>query len=208
MAHKFRLCVRCGEKIKKLQKKCPYCHTLQKTYVQSQSPLRERNLKIVNLLDSGDYTLQDIANLFPPLTRERVRQIYKTTANQPYASKHGKKQRIVKELLQIQKLKTPRFRCRGCGKIVTYEESKHRWRYCLKCYNISEVEQRTPYIYLQCLGCNKKFHPYRNWQQVKAATLFHSMDCYIKYRRSHGMFGYGKRVKALDAFSEKSGELQ
>jgi hypothetical protein len=166
------------------------------------SPLRERNLKIVSMLDSGNYTLQDVANLFGISSRERARQIYVATANQPYAYKHGKKQKILKELKHLEKMKEIKYQCRGCGKLVTYGQSAQKSRYCSACSHISEVERRIPYIYLQCLGCSKKFHPYRNWQLTRAVSLFHSIDCYIKYRKTHGMLGYGNRTKALSVLTK------
>src|SRR3990167_5138465 len=108
MAKNMRVCPSCKKTIAKLSKKCPFCNAYQKNYVQS--PLRERNLKIVSMLDSGDYKLQDVANLFGKLTRERVRQIYKSITNQPYAGKYGKKQKKLNEIKQAQKLNTIKYR--------------------------------------------------------------------------------------------------
>jgi rRNA maturation endonuclease Nob1 len=201
MAKNTRACRGCRKIIQKGAKKCIYCGTYQWKHHESQQ--RERNLKIVNLLNSGDYTLQQVSNMFGITTRERVRQIYISITNKPYAKKYGEKQKNIKEIKKLEKLREVKYRCRGCGKLVTYGESKQKNRYCLDCFNILNVENRLPYVLLQCLGCSKKFHPFRNWQLVKAATLFHSMECYTNYRKSHNMLGRHRKTTALDALHNK-----
>jgi DNA-directed RNA polymerase subunit M/transcription elongation factor TFIIS len=142
--------------------------------------MNSRNDTIVQLLNSGRYTLQEIGNKYN-ITRERVRKIYANETGQPYQL-HRKFESRLKQAKIKKKELSVKFICAGCHKPATYSEVSRKKKLCSNCHDLLINQHRNPYIVLQCVVCGATFHPFRDLQyQHKTKNFLCSNRCRMKY---------------------------
>lgn len=180
-----RICPQCKEEISKMRKVCNLCN--YRIY-GAQPQNKSKDIEIVRLLNTGDYTLQAVGDIYN-LSRERIRQIYKRETGTPYNRKYGQKRVRLKEQKKIESLKLIKFNCKGCGKAVTREEARYNLSYCPDCHYLWKVKRRDPKENRICLNCGVTFHPLRNWKSV-GISRFHSVKCYQDFMRNNGLNTY------------------
>lgn len=181
MAKLKRNCPSCNKLIRKANKICPYCKYV--IYL-APNPHLSRNVEIVDLVSSGEYTLQEVGDMYN-LSRERIRQLYFKVTRKS----HTDIRRIVQERKKQQKKflkdETVKFVCLGCGKKVKNKEAQRKRTFCNECFYLYRVRHKDPTVILQCIVCGNQFHPYRNWLFV-GSSLFNSRKCFGKLLEEKG----------------------
>lgn len=166
-----------------MRKICPVCRF---RFFGNPKTLK-RNKQIVKMLKSGDFTLQMVGDHYG-ITRERARQIYRTTTGTPYDCYRGKKLNKEKGKLNKIHLKEVKFLCKACHSPVTHKDGRYKHHLCSKCHEIMNKEQRDPYVVNLCLNCDKPFHPSRNRKRLKGFRgFFGSRKCYFAFMRRNGV---------------------
>jgi predicted DNA-binding protein YlxM (UPF0122 family) len=173
--------------------------------------LKARNEVLINLVDSGDYSLAEIGEMLS-ISRERVRQKYFDLTGRSVTA-YAKKRREEKERKQKEKLNSVKFICAGCGKPVTYGERGNAVKYCEPCYIDVKKNQRKVTVTYRCENpdCQKIFHPFRSIFKDNKSTMqrhFCNSACYLKmmagivYSPERRKKSIQKRKDILRAFSE------
>lgn len=180
---KHRQCPNCHKVILKRFKVCPECKF--RVYGPSISD-PERAKKISQMLDSGDYTLQAVGNIFGK-SRERIRQIYKQETGYAYGSKFAKKQKTIKKQLEKERLEKINFYCKACKKPVTKKNGKYLHKFCAECRAIQKKFD-DPTTTAICLNCGNSFHPARNWRRLESSCLFDSFKCFQEFLRKNNIW--------------------
>lgn len=150
--------------------------------------LLDRNKNIVRLMELGEFTLQDIGDMYG-VTRERVRQIYHKHTG------HGYKQRMINRQEKLQEiLSIPAFNCVECGN-PEYTPIKQEYKLCRDCRRKYRKQERLPWVLFSCDNCGTKFHPFRNRPKGEESK-FCSIKCYME-RRWHKPVGFLGKVKRI-----------
>jgi len=139
------------------------------------------NKEIVELMNTGEYTLQQIGDRYR-VTRERIRQIYKEATGKGVNS-FRKQRTLAKREIWLNEIA---FICKGCTFPIKRKDRKRGQRnFCSKCRHIQVVEQRDPRVLHSCVWCPGKFHPYRNikYTYFKNRNLFCNQKCYWDWYR-------------------------
>ncbi len=176
-------CQHCGKEILKLAKKCSfcgkYCYSGRFTI---DSPNKKRNKEIAKMLETGNFTLQQVGEKYG-ISRERVRQLYRTCRKKPYTTvlkKQKKLRKREKETERETRKQTVSFYCRDCNQPVPLSEPHyHQKIICRSCYLKYKKELREWRITKICKQCGKTFHPYANNTQ----QFLCSNACYTLYGR-------------------------
>lgn len=131
--------------------------------------MSERNEKLIEMCETGQYTLQEVGEKFG-ISKQRVSEIYK----KPYTKNRERKVQLNKQKL-IQKENSIRFYCKACGVGVLTKDGFHLSKLCRSCHDILEND-RNPYIKRTC-PCGREFHPIR-WERVQKRNRYCSRKCY------------------------------
>ena len=176
-------CQNCHKEILRMAKKCCFCGQHCYPYMWGKnSPNIKRNKEMVRMLQDGEFTLKQVGEKYG-ISRERVRQIYRTTTKKPYTFLLEKRRRIQRKIEAIKEEEQKRkiqFYCRDCNKPVFFSESHPNQQIiCKDCYGIYRKELRNWRITKTCKQCGKGFHPYAN----NTEQFLCSNACYTKYGR-------------------------
>ena len=176
-------CQYCHQEILRVAKKCPFCKRLCYAYYFLHTQNKKRNKEMVNLLKTGEFTLQQVGEKYG-ISRERVRQLYKVTTKKPYTTLVEKKQRNRRKtrMIEVETRKhTVSFYCRDCNQPVFGSEyHPHQKIICKNCYMGYKKELRIWNRINTCTQCEKPFHPYRSTPN----QIFCSSACYTKHGRN------------------------
>lgn len=196
LVRKIRNCESCGERVFKQDRKCIHCHKFTTKYFEagayrssivSKLSTQERNKEIVAKLQTGLYTLEQLAQEYS-LTRERIRQLHKNITGSA-STAHNDRKRLLREQSEQKHLQQIKMRCSGCKKEITYQEGRQRKKYCNDCHNIRMNLYRNPEIQNTCVNCGITFNPKANYKAPsivrKSKTgLFHNKICYFDSLRA------------------------
>lgn len=127
---------------------------------------------ITTLLDSGDYTLEQVGKIFG-VSRERIRQIYRRATGKKTRERINKKTEIRKKRLEKEGAET-KFICDGCGKKSPKKDSGKM--FCLDCRKISKGG-KDPRIKLTCKRCGKIYNPSRSYPYLKYESKYCGKKC-------------------------------
>jgi Zn finger protein HypA/HybF involved in hydrogenase expression len=183
MYTKKKECDKCGEEMLAIKKICPNCGHNHYD-VKPLNKKEDRNRKLIEMLDTGDYSLQDVADKFE-ISRQRVHEIYtRETGSDGFnvRRKKSRKKNAMKNYLERFEFA---FYCKGCGRAVRkgWTKARHynatRTKYCPWCHAITK-KKRDPRITFTCAYCAKEFHPFYNWMSTEGYPRFCSRECYGK----------------------------
>lgn len=130
----------------------------------------ERNIKIVEMMKLGEFTLQEIGDMYG-VSRERIRQIYKRHTGEGYRLRLTNEQKH-----KLEELNSVAFNCVECGN-PEHNDIKEEYKICRECRRKYRKEQRNPYILKKCSYCGDNFHPFRN-RGPKQRNMFCSIRCH------------------------------
>lgn len=137
--------------------------------------LQEHERAILDLHDKGK-AMTEVGQAVG-LGRERVRQIYVKLRNEPY----GDYRRELAKRRKEEWAKEIAFVCPYCKTPITNEGRKGRSRYCSGfCREKYTNVRRDKSTLLICVGCDKAFHPYYNWEAVGSKSHYCDIKCYQK----------------------------
>lgn len=199
MPSHIKYCFSCGEKIPKQTKRCRNCNIYQYSHVGSQLPSNPERIKeIVKFVESGQYTLQQVADKYN-LSRERIRQIYKReTKKSTQNYRNQKKTKSLQEREEKRKIREQqvKFLCQGCKTPVFNIEGVRLKIFCSKCSQLN-YEQREVGITVTCDGCGEKFHPYKGRRYINLKSHFHDQECYKNSEAFKIMIRQGNRAHTM-----------
>lgn len=162
----------------------------RKSGFTSEIRKEERNKKLVELYDSGLYTLEQVGGMFD-ISRERVRQIYKRETGKSATIRRETKKKV-EEIRRQKSLNLVAFKCGACGKPVTHREKGRRHSLCESCNYLQNVKQVAIYTTYVCDGCGVSYHPKRtsisyaptnHKKEYYPGKHFHTQECYWEFRR-------------------------
>lgn len=140
----------------------------------------KKRKQIKEMLDSGNYTLQAVANKFH-CTRENIRSLYKKITNSPSTARKTKM-----ALARLSKRKEEKNQvkliCESCLQPVKRIESPRSTRFCPRCR--IKWEKYDFDVVLQCGSCGRDFHPHKvfKYQTRKTNNGYCSRFCYFNKR--------------------------
>ena len=139
-----------------------------------------RDLNMVARIENGE-TLQAVGySQKPKISRERVRQIYRSiTGKSVVETGYRKKMAMLRE----NKLNEVSFVCRYCKKRVLVKDKNGRKVICDSC---SPVVGEKLNLKIVCSGCGKLFKPKYNQMHNPlrdrySGKLYHSRKCFYKH---------------------------
>jgi hypothetical protein len=181
-------CPNCGYKMLKSQKKCPNCGKMRYERIYKQ-PKLERNEQLVRMVDTGNFTLEEIGGKFG-ITRERVRQRYKISTGKPCRVRIEKKIEI-RNKLKNEHLEEISFYCNNCNTPVKFKDKKHKSKYCEKCGILNKKYSICFDNKFICNNCGKEYNPtrvaisQRKLHPEKYKHNFCNKECYFEFIRKN-----------------------
>lgn len=206
----WRKCPHCGTLARSECKICPVCEEYIDDCWEELSKT-DRNNKMIELLDSGDYTLAEVGEEFD-ISRQRVHQIYKRITGRNYRAriKKERKERARERVKERLSVKPVEKYCVGCGRSLKEAWEKHcrkglvdgrkkGRKLCPRCQQISQ-DKRDPKVTFTCSYCGKKFHPFYNWRWTPGVPKFCCRECYYKSMKVSR--GFKDSYETLPVFTE------